>query len=401
MLVILTGLSVPISVAFDNVLMGLILLGALFSLGSIWRVAISHPVARAAMLLFIALFIAMFYGTTPIKEALVILAKYKSLAFIPIFIFLLSNDVYRRNARYIFLLAMVITLVLSYMVGLKILPVMHWMDRLAEISNPAIFHSHITQNNLMAFAIFLSLLEWRDAKTSSKRYLWFGFALLASFNVLFMVQGRTGYLILVILLGWFIWRTLVLRLSQQGKRLQWQYGLIAMIGFILVILMAYQTSSRLHDRVERVLTEYQAWTPNQGKDNSTADRLDYYSNTLQIVLKHPLIGIGTGGFPAAFAQQVEGTEIIRTNNPHNEYLLISAQIGLVGLLLLLYLFYTLWRYAPLLPTSLEQDAARGLLLAYLVNCMFNSALHDHVDGLFFAFMTATLFAGLKMKERNG
>ena len=75
--------------------------------------------------------------------------------------------------------------------------------------------------------------------------------------------------------------------------------------------------------------------------------------------------------------------------------MITVQTGVMGLVLLLYLFYTQWRCAALLSTPFEQDAARGLVLAYMVNCAFNSALLDHGDGLFFAFMTAALFAGLK------
>lgn len=43
----------------------------------------------------------------------------------------------------------------------------------------------------------------------------------------------------------------------------------------------------------------------------------------------------------------------------------------------------------------DRRRGRGLVLAYLVNSAFNSPLHDHSDGLLFAFMTAVLFAGLK------
>ena len=108
-----------------------------------------------------------------------------------------------------------------------------------------------------------------------------------------------------------------------------------------------------------------------------------------------MFGVGTGGFADAFAKQVQGTEVMQTRNPHNEYLMVSAQTGLIGLVFMLYLFYTQWRCAPLLDRPFTQDAARGLVLAYLVNCSFNSALMDHADGLFFAFMTAALYADLK------
>ncbi len=389
----------PISVAFDNVLLALVLLSALFSLGSISRIVTTHPVGRAAMLLFAALFVAMFYGATPLKEAFAILGKYVDLLFIPIFIFLLSNEGVRRRARYAFLAAMTITLLLSYLVDMKIMPVMPWMvSRIAESPNPIIFHSHITQSNMMAFAVFLALLEWRVAATRAKQLAWGMFALLGTFNVLFMVQGRTGYLILLLLLGWFVWTSFARHMRERGKAWGWRQGALIALAFLAAAVLAYHTSARLHDRVALVVAEYQEWVPDHGKSSSSiGQRLDFYSNTLQIVQEHALFGVGTGGFPAAYAQHTQGKGVLQTGNPHNEYLMISVQTGLIGLALLLYLFYSQWRCAPLLPTSLEQDAARGLVLAYLVNCLLNSALLDHADGLFFAFMAATLCAGLKRK----
>jgi O-antigen ligase len=287
------------------------------------------------------------------------------------------------------------TLALSLLLGSGWLPVQHWMSDYALPDNPVIFHSHIAQNNMMAFAAFLALLRLRTATSFGTRAGWAAFASLGAVNVLFMVQGRTGYLILLALLAWFAWTTLA-----RGKNLGARHAAGLLLALTSLAAAAYQLSPRLHDRVEMVVSEFQAWQPNQGKDTSTGQRLDFYYNTLQVVQQQPLSGVGTGGFPAAFAQQVQGTAALPTHNPHNEYLMVAAQTGIVGLTLLLYLFYTLWRTAPRLPGAFEQDAARGLVLAYLVNCTFNSALMDHSDGLFFAFMTAVLFANLKQEEKR-
>jgi len=281
--VMLIGLSVPISVALDNVLMAVVLLGALFSLGSISRIAATQPVARAALMLFAILFLAMLYGATPLKEAVSTLGKYIDLMFVPIFIFLLADEAVRRKARHAFILAMLITLFMSYLVGLKILPIMSWMTVFAEPGNPVIFHSHITQNNMMAFAVFLALLEWRDATTLAKRIFWGAFAVLGIFNTLFMVQGRTGYLILLVLLGWFVWTSLARHMRKRGKSWGWKQGVSIVLVIIVGSFAAYQGSARLHDRVALVASDYQAWTPDHGKLTSTGQRLDFYSNTLQIV----------------------------------------------------------------------------------------------------------------------
>jgi O-antigen ligase len=381
-------------------MLALILLAALFSFGNISRIAMSHPVARAAMLLFAIVFAAMFYGLTPFNDAFVILGKYVDLAFIPIFIFILSNGIIRRRARFAFITAMAITLLASYLIGLEIIPVMPWMHPWTEPSNPAIFHSHITQNNMMAFAIFLAMLEFREAATRTIRTMWGAFVLLAVGNMLFMVQGRTGSLILLALIGFFLWSSLSRYMFARKKKWGSLQQFLIVFGLFVIALIAYHTSARLHDRFAMVVAEYQVWTPDHGKDTSTGQRLDFYSNTLYIIRDHVLFGVGTGGFPAAFEAQAQGKNIMITHNPHNEYLMITVQTGIIGLVLLLNLFYMHWRYAPLLPTSFEQDAARGLLIAYMINCMLNSALMDHSDGLFFAFMTAVLFSNLKLGTKH-
>lgn len=398
---ILIGFAVPISVALDNLLLAILLPGFLFNARAILNIAIHHPVARAAWLLFGMLAIGTSYGATPLREAAGILGKYIDLAFIPLLMLLFADDTARRRAQYAFLAAMALTLLISCLVGLGWLPVQQWMWFASGPENPAIFHSHITHNNMMAFAAFLAMLRSRDAASSAARAGWAMFALLAAINVLFMVQGRTGYLVMMALLAWFSWSSLAEFLQRRGIVLGWRHALALFLALGLLAAAAYQLSSRLHDRVMLVVTEYSAWQPNQGRDTSTGQRMDFYYNTLQIVQQHPLLGVGTGGFPAAFAEQVSGTEALRTKHPHNEYLMIAAQTGIVGLALLLYLFHTLWRIAPSLPDRFERDALRGLVLAYLINAMFNCALLDHSDGLFFAFMAAVLLAGAKGPRAAG
>jgi len=391
---ILLGFTVPISVALDNVLLAILLLGLLFNARAVWQIATQNPVARAACLLFVALFAAIFYGVTPLREAAGALGKYADLAFIPMFMLMLSNEVLRRRAQGAFLAAMGLTLLLSYLVGLHGLPVQPWMNVAATPDNPVIFHSHITQNNMMAFAVFLALLNLREATTRAIQLAWGLFAALAGINVLFMVQGRTGYMVLLALLGWLAWSTLARYVRGRGRAWGWRQATALMLVLVGLMAVTFSVSPRLHERVSLIFSEFQAWQPNHGKDTSTGQRLDFYYNSLKIV-QQQFLGLGTGGFAAAFEQQTRGTDVLQTPNPHNEYLMITTQSGLLGLTLLLYLFYTLWRCAPRLGTVFEQDAARGLVLAYMVNGAFNSALHDHADGLFFAFMAAVLFAELK------
>lgn len=395
------GLAVPISTALDNFLLAMVLVGLLFNLRAVGRIAFNNPVARAAFALFGMLSIAALYGQTPISEAFGILGKYIDLAFVPLFMLMFADAKTRQLGEKMFFAASGLILLLSGLLAAHLLAPQNWMSSFATADNPAVFHSYITQGNMMAYAAFLALLKSRDAQDGRTRTLWAGFAGLAMFNVLFMLQGRTGYVILMLLLAWFAWSTLARYFQQRGKVWGWRQGVLVMAAGVLMVSSMYMLSPRLHERVETVKQELHAWHPELGNEGSSSgQRLDYYYNTLQIVKRNWWSGVGTGGFPDAYAEQIQGTNAIPTRNPHNEYLMITVQTGVLGLLLLLYLYYTEWRVAPLLESAYAQDAARGLVLAFIVNCMFNSALHDHADGLFFAFMSALWFSTLRTPKHG-
>jgi len=143
----------------------------------------------------------------------------------------------------------------------------------------------------------------------------------------------------------------------------------------------------------------QASSPiSQGAQISTAQRLEFYRTSLAIIRDHPLLGVGTGGFSKAYAEKAQDGKIPQSRNPHNEYLHIMVQLGLVGLAALLYLFWTHWRLALRLASPREHHLTRGIILTIAVGCLFNSLLLDHTEGLLYAWLTGLLFGGLKSPD---
>lgn len=403
--VVALGMTIPLSVALDNMLLIVLLVVSLIGSGSdVLRAAMYNPVARASALLFSALFLGMAYGNASFTAAAGALGKYADLAFVPLLMVAARDAAIRRHAMRGFLAVMLITALLSWLVGLHVIPALKWMWAHGIPDNPAIFRSSITQNILMAYATYLLAMQARDNHGSKAR--WFAsLAILAGSSVLFLVQGRTGYLVLLALGVYFAWTTLARKLRSSGRGFGWREG--AGMGLLVFVLVfsAYHVSPRLHDRVDLAWAEFKAWQANEPSKSpdvsSIGERAEFYSNTLELVKQHPLAGVGTGGFPAAYASQVQGKGVTLTRNPHNEYLMVTVQIGLAGFALLLYLFYTQWRCATELRGAFEQDAARGLVLTIVVTSLFNSPLLDHTEGLFFAFMSAILFASLECVKKHG
>ena len=397
---VLLGLSIPVSVALDNLLLFVLLLLMPFAgVRELFAIAKKNPVARSASLLFSALILGMAYGNASLTEAVDTLGKYADLAFVPLFMLVARDDSARRRATQIFIAVMMVTAALSWLVGMHVLPVYGWMWVVATPDNPAIFRSPITQNVLMAYAGYLMLLRARMPAGKATQWGYGALAALALGSVVFLVRGRTGYVVLLALLLYFVWATWRQSRHGTGRNASWRTAAGMSLLALFLAVGVYQVSPRLHQRVDQVVTEYNAWQPGNGQTTSIGDRLEFYYHSLVLVKQHPWLGVGTGGFYSAYQQQVQGKDAQLTGNPHNEYLLITAQIGLGGLALLLYLFYTQWRYAPRLPTPFEQDAARGLVLTIAITALFNSPLLDHTEGLFSAFASAVLFANLQVGKR--
>jgi len=168
------------------------------------------------------------------------------------------------------------------------------------------------------------------------------------------------------------------------------------------VAAAYQVSDRFHDRVARALEEYSTQRPEVPADgvSAVAIRLEFYRNSLAIIRDHPLTGVGTGGFQQAYAEKVRGSGMTPTSNPHNQYLLLAVQVGIGGVLILLWVLWAQWRGAARLASSLETRLAHGLVLMIAVGCMFNALLIDHTEGLLYAWLTALLHAGLQRDENR-
>ncbi|HET9405086.1 MAG TPA: O-antigen ligase family protein [Burkholderiales bacterium] len=377
------GFSVPVSVALDNVLLAVVA-ACWLATGTwreSWRAARENAVALAALALYALLVLGTLYGEREPGDTVAYLAKYADLLFIPIFAVLLRDPVLRRRALHALAISLVLVLAISYLIAAG-MPALK--PSLGSQANPVVFKQYLTHGILMAYGAFL-FAEFALAEASrGRRVLWAAAALAAAVNVIFMVQGRTGYLLLAVLAvylgyGWLRWRGLALAATATA----------AVFAALALVPGPFQQRLGL---AGNVAAQTQAA---QSARISNAERLELYRATGEIILDHPLLGVGTGGFPKAYAEKARNGNITASRNPHNEYLLIAAQLGLPGLAALLCLFWMHWRLAPRLASPLECHLARGLVLAIATGCLFNSLLLDHTEGLLYAWLTGVLFAGLQ------
>ncbi len=381
------GASIPISVAADNVFLAITLLAWLA--GRQFRdkiqLALSHPVYQAALLLFAVFVAGCFYGSSNPVDTKSYLLKYLDLALIPLmaWAFLCAHS--RELGVRVLATSLAVVLIMSSAMKAGLLPPNPWMHGTAD--SPVVFKLRLTQNILMAFAAFLFAWLHCSALNREMKAVWACLCALAIVNITMMVEGVTGYILLVTLLLLFGW--------QRGKA----RGIgIAILSACIALALLATIPGPMQSRLKAVMFEIQTEGADRPATTSTGFRLEFYRNTLELIKKHPITGTGTGSFPTVYADQVKDSGQNLSRNPHNEYMLVTVQTGIFGLAALLWLLWQQWRYAPRLPTPMERGLAQGLVVTMVVISMLNSALLDHTEGLLYAWLTALLYAGLPLTK---
>ena len=384
-LVVALGFSIPISVAADNVLLAII--GCCWLLGGGYRGKLEairrHPVALAAVALFALYLAGMLYTIGNDSEVMNTVGKGARLLLIPAVIPLMHDARWRRRGIVAFQASMVVTLVLSYLVWADLIPPTVWLKGTQE--DPVAFKAHITHNVFMAFAAFVFALAAVETK---KRWIRIALGVLcaaAVANVLVMVPGRTGHIVLIVLFTYFLHR----QLGAKG------FAVAGVALGALAVFVFLSPDTMLHKRITLADDELQQWRAGTPPDlrSSIGQRLEIMRNTLAVIRDNPVFGVGTGGFAEAYAARAARSGDMPTANPHNEFLMIIAQFGLAGLFVLICVFTTQWLVAAHLRDRFDQSAARGFVIAMVVASILSSTLVDHAEGLFFVYMSALLFAG--------
>lgn len=377
----LLGFAIPVSTALDSVFLWLIVLLWLAALPHAfpeWRRTLSiGPIAVAAAL-FALLALGTFYSDAPPKEAWKIAMKYADLFFMSVLLWAAAAMRSPKRALHLFLFAIVLNLIVSYTVAFSILEKFPGLVH-PHPAYPVGFKLSVTHGIFVSFGAFVFLLLAREAKTTATRAPLIGLALLCAHNVLVIVIGRTGYVVLAILLAYFILTAMP----------TWKMRGLALALAACLFAGAYSVSGSFQERAGEVVSDLGQWKPGAADTTSVGQRVEYIRNSARIIAGHPF-GVGTGGFSSAYSQASESGFV--SMNPHNDYLMIGVQVGLPGIALLVALYVLLWRDAATLATRFDRDLLRGIVLTMATAGLFNSVVLDHAEGLLLAWMVVLAYA---------
>lgn len=248
-----------------------------------------------------------------------------------------------------------------------------------------LLENHATQGVIFASVSLLMLIMLKtDAVPNSVKL---GLCVLIAgmvTNIIYVLTGRTSYIALLLLAPYGTWLV--------ASRLKWLSAAVVLV----FISLALYNSETAKSRVAQGLNEFATTIAGDAEAYSSMGiRWVFWENTVQMIAKKPFLGSGSGGFSQDYSEIVTGSEgwrAIVTDDPHQQYLLIAGEQGLVGLGIFLAVLVT---FLISQGDDRYRHGAIGIIMMTAINGMFNGHFGSFVEGRLFWIMSGVLLCSTK------
>lgn len=353
---------------------------ALFVAPSCWqrlKNAFWQPLGKAVLLFIAALALAMLWSPVPLKPLLREWIAWRQFAWLFIALALFDDRASKRFFAAVFVVGCVVGAIASY-IALP-LGISHGGG---DVLPGIVLRNHVTQGMaLSAGALLAVVLAVQAAPHSRMRWTWIAAAALVASNVVFVAYGRSGYIVLGVL------------------------GLVAAIGLLrgrarrrgLALLLvaagsALALSPKIVDRFEQGWKEVQEAKVSP-QLTSMGMRVVIWEITREIIRDAPLLGHGLASYPQEYKNRVSGRyqdwRARPSDDPHNQYMMLWAETGLLGLATFVWLLYCAIRQPV---HGAFRVAGLALLLAWCITSLFSSHFQSFNEGHLIAILLGACLA---------
>ncbi len=433
--------TMPISRALFNVCTVLTIILTLLSGDFLkkYKIIKSNPISLPFFILLIIILIGSTYTVGNQQNVLTSFYVYIKIFFMLLFLSIVNDIKLIRNAFIAFSIAMIITLISTYLNIWYILP---WsLSQMTGFGNSHhVFRDYIVQGLYTSFFTVLcsyfylkinnnkddnkgsnednnkniyttinySTINNIDMASNSKftpiflKIFFISLYILSSGSILYLLGSRTGYLAFffsnTIFFSFLILDKLTFKKKFNQKKYYFIYAMVLLILVSLVSYGIYFSSELLQTRINLVILELNNYTFN--KTSSTGVRLYMWITAYNIFLQAPFFGHGTGSYPILSAIAFNDKVIcdIACPHPHNQFLLFAVEHGLIGLCALLFILWRFLKFSFSLCTP-EKLLLLGFIAIFIVDCMTHGALWLRMESYFFVYMFGLLMSYANLSKK--
>lgn len=377
-LLILLALFLPISIFVTDVLV--------FSLAILWLVegnlSLKWMKIKQSKWMLSLLFLLVIYVIGTLwgihhSQATWILQKSAILLLLPILYTFDFSDKQIKNSLYAFVFSMTLSSVIALLINLN------WIKHLFKYSdifvkswsNPA-FMTYTDHNVFLAFSILVCSIYCFHSVIVKRQFFPLLIVMVLLVLSLFTENGRAGQIAFLAGIGIFF------TVSFWHKKIVLVFSLLSLVS---ILVLSYNFSSAFNSRIHQTFKQSQQLE--KEKTNSLNTRFYLTKYTLEKLKDKPIMGFGTGSFVQEFSSVSEhATQILENKHktPHNNYLFIWFELGLLGLLTFIAIFY--FQIQELYKQPLGKFRVIFPIM-FLIIMLFDTYFQNHNSAVAYAYLS--------------
>lgn len=362
---------------------------------------------KICFLIFFLFVISSSYTIAEPNETLNSLKKYIKIIYIPFLFYYLKIFKNHELVLKYFIIGTTIILILSYVKYFFFINMENFYEDIKFLNisgidisiiqtRSTVFQNYIIQGVVLSFYSFLCLYY---AKNNNNLILYF-LSILAFINVIFMSDSRTAYILITVL---FIFSFFKIITNNKFRLL---------FLSLIILLMTTNFSNNLEHRINLAKNNIKQ-IQDENYNSSIGMRYIWLKVGVQNFFDEPILGNGAGSFYKLIENYLDkknikyvngnseigssvgiSSNILITNNPHSEFVSISSQLGILGLLSFFIFLYLLF-------INCKSLLSVATFIIVLISSLFNSVFYDNMLGLFLIILISLFYKNKdKVKVKN-
>ncbi|MEC4684156.1 MAG: O-antigen ligase family protein [Nitrospirota bacterium] len=392
---LLFGLSLPLSKSFNSVLMGLVYI---YSLAMAFfcrdfRKAIACSINQPLTIPIILYVLVSVLGLFISEDLLEGVRRVKTISNLLLIYIMVSTLMdFNQDASLRFKRGE--QLLLSLLAGLFIFDLIGLFTYFGIIGNRAYM---LPLSPLGVHHIWFANLNAVGLYTAASLFLFSSYRripLLKVFIASFIIIGSISILLSTSRTAWF-GLAVVVPLFAFFLFKKKKHFLISMLFLIGAALLLYLFNSTVHARIAQIFSDISGFYSDSAAATSVGARFMMWKASWKMFLSNPLFGVGTGDYIVTISRYVESGEfpgyLLEFNQPHNIFVFALATNGLLGLTALLFVFCSILKLSKKHVKSSSEERLFGFVslavaVHFMVAGLADSLLHIHVLLCTFAFV---------------
>lgn len=248
-----------------------------------------------------------------------------------------------------------------------------------------VFHGHVLHNAFLAIAATILLVTMFNYNNLKLRIYCLIAYLVCIINVFFIVDGRTGMLMLIIM-------NIYAAIYFVHKKY-----LVALAIMVLITLGILWSSPIVQLGIKNYKSDMQQYK-HGNVNTSMGYRMVFHRVGEELIKEKPLFGHGTGSYTNSFTNYAQQHNInIISANPHRDLLFVGVETGVLGMIIFIIMLLAAV-YELIKLDKYYRVIGLSLVIGYISASIENSFFMDNVTGITFVVIILGLLANAHPDE---